>query len=352
MYQPILRSMPGEMEAWEKVSNASRMRTVPLFELEFKSKATLDEQLVGFAKSLFSGRPAGEVVAVDSKALGYEAVHSVIGCSPNMFLAFMAEPNGIGVRPVVRMDDPVSFVRDAILAAQNTKERITLRVDRSTGSSLTAGTNDLQAFCNSAAVLSSEIHLLIDFGSVYGADVGSLSAEADAVLAVANSAGPWASVTLASGAFPPNITALAKGVRNTVPRLDADLWNSVSSSLDAGTVFFGDYGIRYPDMDGTGGAPRGPLPNLKYCTSNDWIVWREQTLVEYPNSSFYAVCAGIVAQAAFSGPNFSWGDGIIHAKSTCHPGPKGAGTGQQWITYALNHHLEFVIDRLSTLGVA
>lgn len=350
VYQPILKGKKAEFDAWQKVSASKRNHAVPLFELVVKDGT--DADLTSFRNRLLNSTLRGDTVAIDVHSLGGDAVESSSGLRPYSWLARETKSSGVKVRPVIYLDDDVVVARDALTASQANNELIVLRIGRRNSAPAPGNyDNSLQQYCTSIGVTPAAVHLLIDFRGIYGSDIGSLQRLADSYLAWVSANGVWASVTLASGAFPSQITTLAKSTPNMIPRLDGALWNLTQPTSPVPDLKFGDYGIRHPELPEVGFG--GPLPNLRYATTADWVVWREAKHKKYPNGSFYAACAGIVGLPHYSGAGYSWADGVIAAKAACQPGPApGAGTGAEWITYGMNRHLEFVIDRLTTLHAA
>lgn len=350
MYQPILKGKKAEFDAWQNMSVSRRTNAIPLFELVVKDGT--DADLEAFRDRLQGSTQPQDTVAVDLQALGANAVESTSGLQPYTWLAQEMKGSGVNIMPVVYLEDEFAVAEDAVAAVRKLKEQIVLRIGGRNGDPAPADDDEsLKDYCGSIGISSDKVHLLIDFGGIYGSDIGLLQRLANSYLAWAAANGPWASVTLAAGAFPAQITALPKSTPNMVPRLDGALWNLVHPTSPVANLRYGDYGIRHPELpDGGFG---GPLPNLRYATTTDWVVWREAKLTKYPNGSFYSVCAGIVGLPQFGGANFSWADDVISAKAACQPGPApGAGTGAEWITYGMNRHLEYVVDRLTNHGVA
>lgn len=350
MYQPILKGKKAEFEAWRNVSSARRNVTIPLFEVI--ANKGVDYDLGSFSDAVFDCSQAGDILAVDSHALGEDAVDTTTSRSPYSLLALNAASSGVRLRPVVHLGDGAGFISDAVTAAGATREKIVLRVGGSEADPAPGATDvTLKTYCRDAGVSPGDVHLLIDFASVHGSALDELETMAATYLAWADRNGTWASVTLASGAFPSQITSLPKKSKNLLRRLDAEMWNAAVLSSPIADIHYGDYGVRHPDLPDSGFG--GPIPNLRYCTDSAWIVWREAKLAKFPHGSFYDVCRAVVATPEYSGAAHSWGDGVIDAKSKCVAGPAaGAGGGTEWIMYGMNRHISYVADRLSSLGVA
>lgn len=348
LYQPILKGKKGEFEAWSRVSTSRRTAAIPLFDVV--ADKGIDEDLQKFVAGLTVALQPSDACAVDTAALGNGAVESVSGLLPYSWLATQLQGSQMGFRPVVHIDDDVTTMADALWAASNMGQPITLRLGGLEADPEPAvGDTSLRDFCTSSSLQTSDVHLLLDFASIFGADLAAHQRLAIAYLNWAAANGSWASVTLASGAFPAQISALPKQTANRIPRLDAMLWNLVNRTSPVPGLRYGDYGVRHPELF-EGQVWNGPLPNLRYAADSDWIVWREaKAKQQQPNSSFYDVCASIAALPEYRGSTFSWGDLTVDEKSRRIPGPGG---GTEWITCGTNLHMEFVIDRLATLGVA
>lgn len=348
MYQPILKGKKGEFDAWSRVSPSRRASAVPLFDI-VADKGT-DADLQKFVTGLLDALNPNDECAIDAAALGNGARESASGLLPYAWLAAQLQGTRKTFRPVMHVEDGTASVADAISAATTLGQPITLRVGGTDADPQPlAGDTSLRDFCTISGLQTQNVHLLLDFASIFGADLSAYQRLATAYLHWVGANGTWASVTLASGAFPAQISAMPKQTANRVPRLDAMLWNLVNPTSPVPGLRYGDYGVRHPELF-EGQVWNGPLPNLRYATDADWIVWREaKAKHQQPNSSFYDVCAAVASLPEYRGSAFSWGDYSIDEKSRRVPGP---GSGTAWITYGTNLHMEFVIDRLANLGVA
>lgn len=348
MYQPILKGKKGEFEAWSQVQANRRSSAIPLFDLV--PDKGVEEDLQKFAAGLTLSIQPGDTFALDTAALRQGATESVTGLLSYSWLAAQLTNSAKPFRPVVHLDDENTIVADALAAAESMGQQVTLRIGQTDSNSLSKKNyTSLRDFCSESSMSSGNVHLLLDFASIADGDLEACQQLAVVYLQWILANGPWASVTLASGAFPAQISKLPKQTANRLPRLDANLWNYANSAAIIPGMYYGDYGVRHPELL-EGPVWNGPLPNLRYATATDWIVWREAKAPSgQPNSSFYDVCASVTALPDYRGPSFSWGDQRVEQKSRRIPGP---GAGTEWITYATNAHIEFVIDRLATLGAA
>lgn len=342
MYYPILKGKAGEFDAWKNVSGRRRAQICPLFEIVPEKDIASD--LKKFRDGIVKSSSRGDVVAIDFSELDYSEKVSDSGLSPYVWMASELSKTSIHFYAVVHLDDGLDRVRDAIQAVGS--ENLLLRVH---GVELDPEPlpNDttLENWCIDHQIRPEDIAIMIDLHSIHGLDPLSVSDLASAALSWVADNGPWDSVILSSSAFPQQISDLKKGMYHFIERSDAALWKRMKKIMP--DLHYSDYGTRHPDLP-QGQIWNGPLPNLRYTTAAHWIVWREGKDAQQGFSTFYDVCVNIVAHPEYLGAKYSWGDGLIDNKSRRIPGP---GAGQQWISYGLNHHLELVADRLSTVRV-
>ena len=191
-----------------------------------------------------------------------------------------------------------------------------------------------------------QIHLIIDFYAVdSNKGITRVMPTAVSVLGWTWANGPWASVTVASGAFPNTISNLPTGTHTRLHRYDAAFWMALTST--SGLRFkpdYGDYGINYPLIGAA--VPRGPLPNLRHTVGDHWNVWREP-MTPPGNQGFRVLCGKVVAAPGWHGSGYCWGDGEV---ARCSTGAGGAGTASEWRAYSTSRHLQVVTDRLTTVG--
>lgn len=339
MYYPILRGKAGEFEAWKNVDRNQRAGIEPLFELVAEHGVSRD--LGKFRDALLRASGEQELYAIDLGALQPGAREEVTGLLPFTWLASELSGKGIDFHAVIHLDDTLEQLTDAVTAVG--AENLILRIR---GAELNPAPVDsarnLRDWCMERDLNPIEIAIMIDLGSIYGADIPSVTHLADASLRWATNNGPWESVILASGASPEQISDVQKQKYHYFDRNDAALWNQLHQRYPG--LDYADYGTRSPEQsDGPGW--QGPLPYLRYTTGSHWVVWREPKDPHRGHSTFFDVCRNIVAHPDFTGPNFSWGDGLI-------ANPPGPGSATQWISYAQNHHMELVNHRLTNLGVA
>lgn len=339
MYYPILRGKAGEFEAWKNVGDKNRTRIEPLFELVPANGVSRD--LVKFREALLRSSRDRDLYAIDLGALPPGEKEESSGLLPFTWLAAELAGTGVDFHAVIHLNDTQEQLFDAITAVG--AENLILRI-RGAELDPDPASNDqsLRDWCTSHKLTPADVAIMIDLGSIYGTDIRSMTRLADTSLGWVYNNGPWESVILASGASPEQISDVQKQAYHYIDRNDAAIWNDMHQKYP--DIDYADYGTRSPEQsDGPG--YQGPLPYLRYTTATHWVIWREPKDSQGRHSTFFDVCRNVVAHQDFSGANFSWGDRKI-------ANPPGPGTATQWISYAQNHHIELVSDRLTNLGVA
>lgn len=210
------------------------------------------------------------------------------------------------------------------------------------------GASSLDDAADAIGLARDDIDLLFDLGEI---DDQRLAAYAVMAEAGVRAAGPrWRSITLASGAFPENLSGLPLG-RSTVSRADAQLWRRVAPVVSV-ELGYGDYAIAHPALGG--GVPFAPPPQLRYTSTDQWVVMRGRRGDPRGNAQFYDLCAQLVATADYSGATLSWGDDYIDQaarSASTSPPVVGPGSGKTWREVGTSHHLAYVVSRLTSAGV-
>ncbi|MEV6283734.1 hypothetical protein [Kribbella sp. NPDC051770] len=125
------------------------------------------------------------------------------------------------------------------------------------------------------------------------------------------------------------------------PRYEELVWQAASAAGPR-DLRFGDYGVVHP------GAEPGRFPsvhmNVKYSCSDHWLYVRERVAnpgVEGEQAlAAGVVCRGIVESGSFSGPEYSWGDGLIARGAAGSVETLGARS--KLIALGTSHHLSYL----------
>jgi hypothetical protein len=169
----------------------------------------------------------------------------------------------------------------------------------------------------------------------------------------------WRSLTVASGAFPPDLQKRELGSS----RISRDDWLSWKGQFFDETSIqrrasFSDYTIQY-------GLYKEPVEHcipsvsVRYTLENEWLIMRgeappskkaiSRNAEGRPGLEQWYGHAQLLCENddAFYGENFSWGDAFIYKKS----GRKGKpGSYEIWLRAGINHHMTVVSRQIANLA--
>jgi hypothetical protein len=350
VYVPILKGKPGEFDAWRQSEALVLRRLRPLFEV-VPSEHGRDRDLQLFVDRLgaaWTQAPQAGVATIDTGAVNQTS--SVGGGTESAVLwtARQLHDRGVPARPVVRLRDQASVVGEAAAAVQLHGCGVCLRLgDETADPDIPSTEARLEPLLRGLDISIADVHLVLDLWSITSQrEVNRVLPIAEALVHWANSIGTWASITLASGAFPAMISHLPSNMSTDLHRFDAKLWRQLSQMPGLPYIpDFGDYAINHPSMPPLT-SRRGPIPNLRYAFGEDWRVFRERR-ARPGNQSFFTLCARVVADNAWprEGTAHCWGDVQI---DRCSQSVGAPGAATQWRAYGTSHHLATVTRRLAT----
>jgi hypothetical protein len=351
-YIPILKAKLGELTALGHVDVSLRSSMTPLVEAlgnpaDTEDTARLQTDLETMANRLQAGWGVPGRIIVDCGLVG-EDLMLASGELPLEYLAARLRAHQIESSPVVRISSSTAVLTAAGKVAATDGLGVCIRLEREDIDDV-AGVNP--ALANTLVGLGmqpADIDLVVDFANLDGSMVGPFGALATVILTNLVHLQDWRSVTLASGAFPQNLSGFTNYVPGTVQRADALLWRAVQPrTTGSRTPSYGDYAVTHPLLADTG--PYRPPPQLRYVDIDDWHVLRGPRDDPKGNRVIFDLAAQFVAPnpGHFRGATASWGDSEIARWATSQGGP---GSGSQWRAVATSVHLAFVANRIATVG--
>jgi Beta protein len=337
---PILKGRRAEFSALCHVAEPVSSILRPLLEVLPDERMSVHGSSLRFAHRLMDSAPKDMIFAVDCHYLRPDG-----SGRPLQRVAQAIHEWGITMIPVFSPGDGQDPA-DVRVAADLHKSGGCLRLDRAHCLSIAARRDDqIPEVLDAADLRTTDIDLVIDLGDVCTRETGQDAPHlARTALAWAQSR-RWRSVTLASGAFPVNISDLPLGTSTPLPRWDAVLWAElVGTPIGGQDVGYGDYAVSNPEPS------RGfaPLPNLRYTAKRHWHVYRYPKSPDGGMRTFGDLCLAVMASNHWpaQGKDFSWGDEQVQL---CAHGFK-IGNPAMWRAFGISHHLAVVADRLTTLG--
>jgi hypothetical protein len=349
-YMPILRWKRGEHVALENLKPATKDRLDPIFVVEAGYDPLEDgghdpafdarlSQLISTMKRHWPSHHA----SVDFSNVDQDAR---VGTAGQHFVeAFFdrARAENLHLRPVITLEDDAPFRASVAVVVAQDRRGATLRLDPY---ELDAGTNsDIAQLLRDVALTEAEVDLVVDSAEHVLPTAVMTTVIVAAIGSIANITA-WRTLTLAAGSFPDSLTALSIG-RQIIPRNCFTLWTSVRAAGPARLPRVGDYAIIHPEPLEVVGY-MNPSASVKYTVDQGWLIIRGQgtrTRGSGGFQQFITHAQQLVHDPLYCGPAFSFGDNLIHDIAT---GATGPGNLETWVRIGVNHHIEFVVDRLAS----
>jgi hypothetical protein len=204
----------------------------------------------------------------------------------------------------------------------------------------------LEAIKDYVGLDASNIDLFLDIGSVASSSAGAVAQMHRANVDLIPDLLDWRTLTVLASAFPLSLASLTRDVWNPARRHDWRGWSRlVTGSRSLGRLpAFGDYAIAHPDLPPEGRATI--LAQLRYATSDSWLIWKGANVFKSGFDQFYDICGDLIGRPEYRGADFSQGDADIQSKATTHDSP---GNAETWRRIGTNHHLETVLDQIANL---
>jgi hypothetical protein len=329
VYHPILRPRRGEFTALAHLSAEESDRVVPIVELE------PDGVVLPLVREL---RPRVRALAVDFGDVPEQAP----GPEP---LAERMSALGVAMVPVLRPHESGPRLAEHGRAARLHRQGAVLRLRPHTDAGNPAEADEVTARLLLATALDpGDVDLLIDLAeTACRSHAAEVEDRARRVLRWARGT-PWRSVSVASGAMPPNLDDLPTDRAVALGRLDARLWERLGEP----GLGYADYGVTSP-VRRRGVQHHRQLPTLRYTTETDWWIYRWARRGGRSDDRCHDLCRTLVTSPQWPsvGARFSWGDAEIAKRART---ARGAGSSASWIAWSTSHHIAHVLRTLPERG--
>jgi hypothetical protein len=358
-YVPILRWKAAEREALEQLTTKEKGRITPLLEIlmpqpknpkegdPVKSSAELLAESIELLKATlplipqqilkyWGQRPAFVDLGLVDMSLRASGLKQIITGGEGI---------GVPLIPVISLSSDSATQNAAFVLAKNKKKGLCLRLFRPdfVDSSLLA--QNIKKLLVASSLSEENIDLLVDLKNT-DEECSKLGAWCGRIPNLSK----WRTFTVASGAFPPDLTALSVDI-HFIPRSDWNAWLDQRSKKLPRKPSFADYTIQHPIYKEP---VRGsnPSASIRYTLRNRWMIMRGQALrgkntkghAQYP-----AVARLVSGNPEFFGAAFSFGDQYIADKGK-NLNTKETGTPRTWLRAGINHHLVCTVSQISSLS--
>lgn len=350
-YVPVLKWRQGEYQALWRLSDAYKVRIVPLIEVTppdfdfelWQPKKSIDAHLEKFAarfKQKWGERPA----LLDAGLLD-PAARMVEGTHPLLWLTDQVRPNGAHLIPVT------SFERDA---GYQGAVRIANAVDGH-GAALRCSLEDaadpdfagnVEALAETLELDVSDLDIVIDLKSPNFEPLDGLATLLSSVLSASPAFQAARSLTIVATAFPSSMAEVT-GPIQFISRREWLLYKMLMSLLAPGTRHpaFGDYAIASHEL------PQGdmrllrPSATVRYTVNDGWIIAKGSNVRDNGFEQYRGCCGVVTGSVHYLGASFSPGSDYVER---CRSGVATTGNLSTWRWVGTNHHMTKIVHDLAS----
>lgn len=358
-YIPILRWKAAEKEALGKLDLNKKKLMTPLFQILMpmpkqtytgNGRLKTPSELLEESKSMFQVKSphipkeilkywGKDPLLIDLNLLDTSVIHAGL-------IEILSIGKGLGawMVPVVNFSSSTDIQNKIISLSKKYNNGLCVRLSRNdiTQDSMPLAVNN---FLKRHTISEKDIDLLVDF-KITDDQYSKLIALVSHIPHILK----WRSMTISSGAFPPDLTGFSVDLHR-IPRSDWNQWLKIDSTKLKRKTSFSDYTIQHPIYkEPVRGA--NPSASIRYALQNQWIIMRGQGLRSPKGAGHaqYPALAKLLSNLEdFFGADFSFGDNYISEKGEdIHT--KKTGTPRTWLRAGINHHLECVISQIANLS--
>lgn len=351
-YVPILKGKNGEYGALESMRSEEKDLITPLIEIppipwDYKNDVpakTIDQHLLKVDGKLEKSWGSKRLFFVDLVWIGKQE-RMAGGTHPLAHLFSKARSRRLEAVPVtglIRPDDYQEACREII---DEDKRGVCLRVQKDdfneTGS-LDSAITKLLGFLQ---VGPTDTDLALDLGSLHAENGGEPSIDVVSLIATIPFVKKWRSFFLTATGFPIDLMGLPPSEISRVWRSEWALWRSLATDRRIARMpTFGDYAIAHPQPPEVDPRLMRPSASIRYTTEDMWLILKGENLKIHGYKQFHEVSRGLVRNAAYSGPQLSWGDRYI---SDCAKGQASCGNLTTWRRVGTSHHIAYVTQQIA-----
>lgn len=348
-YLPVLKGKYGEYKALSFLGENGKNKVRPLIEIlppdidqdqlsvEFLAKH-LKDNLDRIKKSWGDGKfflDCSQIPEID-----IDSKHIVD------FIFGYAQTIALNVAPVVSLDESDNALHafQDVISKNNIGALIRLKSD-----DFADHINDeIDRVVTALNIECDAVDLVIDFKYTPPSQTTNLKIAAKSILAVLPYINEWRSLIFVGTAFPENIASQNSGSIFTLPRAEWSIWKYLFTETSiTRKPLFGDYGVTHPVLIDFDPVTMTIGAKIKYTLDDEWLVLKGGSLKKHGGGQYHTLSSQLISLPQYLGKSFSAGDAFIEdcAHKKCGPGNPGT-----WVFVSTSHHLEFVINQLSTIG--
>ena len=332
-YVPIVKTLPGELQAFTRAGPGIRDRVTPLVEVANKrgesAEVSPTSPLSRIGSSLMDALGTDHFFFLDfNDALNAKVVARVLEDCASHALRFI---------PVVT---PTAIKRLKLLAATGFANGVCLRVRlsdaRPSGSTLT---DQLEDIVDRLGLNTNSADLVLDMELIPQEPRFSV-ADLRRQIEELRDPSRWRNLVLLGTSIP---SSLAGFPLDTITALVRHEWRFHRDlrRLDLPRQpTYGDYLVQAPPRPTIRQGAR-PFGNLRYTVGDSILIARGHNVTPRDYAQYRDLCLAIASHAAFRGKLFSWGDNQIAEFAAGGQPPLGQ---EHWRAVGTSHHIQEILE--------
>ncbi len=345
-YVPCLRWKQGEYQALYRLSSTARNLIIPVIEVaeigfdfeKQENSKTIDEHLRDFATRV-KGKWGKDECFVDMHLIE-PTERMANGQHTTTFVFDDLRMKGVQAIPVIGVAND-SQVRSSVYKTIKIDGRglcMRINLEETAEPNLTDKVKTLLQECN---VLAEQCDLILDLGVPNFEPLDGFAGLLDIIITNLPYLNKWRSFGLLGTSFPSSLSGINSGL-STISRNEWRLYKKLTKHLKTSHTripCFGDYAINNPEISMVDPRHMKPKANIRYTTSDNWLIARGQNVRDYGYSQHKELCNLVIDSGDYYGHPFSKGDKYIY---DCAQGNVSTGNLTTWRWVGTNHHLEMV----------
>jgi len=355
IYIPCLRWKLGEYQAVSKLSSVSYDSIIPIIEIpeqgydfeQRKNRITLDKHLELFTSRVYKKWGVKHKCYIDLHHISHSK-SMADGRAPADFVFDDLTTRKIRFTPVSRLDETVIFqsILSKLIEKGNQKLCLRVNLDEFAEENFEVIARKL---LENYGLNFSKCDLILDLEAINFDPIDLFSNLLTKVIKSKSKLNQWLSFVILGTSFPQNLAGVPQGI-SFLPRNEWLFYKTLIKNLKLNHTripYFGDYTINHPEILTIDPRFLKPKANIRYTIPDKWLISRGLNVRDYKFEQFRELCESIVKSKYFYGEEFSFGDDYIY---NCAQGKGTTGNLSTWRQVGTNHHIEMVVQDLSSLA--
>ncbi|MDM1073637.1 beta family protein [Empedobacter brevis] len=349
IYSPILKAKEGEFKGLEVTKPEILDQIIPIFEIvnipwdfeEETEKKSIEKHLENINNKIFNSIGYRKFY-VDSRYIDEDRTMSNgIHHLQYLFNSFdLLDLNGI---PVTSLTKDNSY-KAAVSEIVNLNRRgMCLRLEKE---EILSGelNNNLENFLIEYEINPENVDLVIDLKNISFSDRQLYNNNLYTIINNITQLNNWRNIILSATSFPENLSEITADTLDNIERTEWIYFNEIKHLFNRNIVFsdYSTFNSETTEID-----PRfiQMSANVRYTYNDYWLIARGKSVRTHTFSQYYSLCKKIVERHEYMGNDYSWGDARIY---DCANQISKTGNATTWKQVANNHHIEFVVNQLSS----